>query len=174
MKHIVATYNKYAILTENSQQAKELNTKQSYGTILKNGCVQLSTLEATYLAEAEKIIILDGKNKTIPTEILFKKAAKEKNFWIRYPVYKDFRDRGYVIKTALKFGAEFRVYGRGIKPGQKHAKWIVYPVKETDNHTWHDFAAKNRVAHSTKKKLLIGVVDEEQDVTYWEVSWIKP
>jgi tRNA splicing endonuclease len=40
--------------------------------------------------------------------------------------------------------------------------------------TWHEFSAKNRVAHSTKKHLMIGVVDDEGDVSYWEVRWLRP
>jgi tRNA-intron endonuclease len=84
------------------------------------------------------------------------------------------RARGYVVKTALKFGADFRVYDRGIKPGQAHAKWILYPVNEGDVMTWYEFAAKNRVAHSTRKNLLIGIVDSESDVTYYEVNWLRP
>ena len=84
------------------------------------------------------------------------------------------RNRGFIVQPALKFGAEFRVYARGVKPGQDHAKWILYPVSENSSLTWHDFSAKNRVAHSTKKNLLIGIVDEEQDVTYYEIRWIKP
>ena len=84
------------------------------------------------------------------------------------------RNRGYIVKTALKFGAEFRVYDRGIKPGEDHARWILYPVHESSTSTWHEFAAKNRVAHSTKKRLLIGVVDDEGEVSYWEVRWLRP
>jgi tRNA-intron endonuclease len=84
------------------------------------------------------------------------------------------RERGYIVKTALKFGADFRVYDRGVKPGEDHARWILYPVKEGSTLTWHDFSAKNRVAHSTKKRLLIGVVDEENDVTYYEIKWVRP
>ncbi|MBU1252016.1 MAG: tRNA-intron lyase, partial [Nanoarchaeota archaeon] len=38
----------------------------------------------------------------------------------------------------------------------------------------HDFSAKNRVAHSTKKNLLLAIVDEEGDVSYYEVRWVKP
>ena len=103
------------------------------------------------------------------------KARKvEPNFWVRYGVYKDIRNRGYIIKTALKFGADFRVYDRGIKPGEDHAKWIVYPVHEGSTLTWYEFAAKNRVAHSTKKRLLMGIVDGEGDVTYYEIKWVKP
>ena len=78
------------------------------------------------------------------------------------------------MKTALKFGADFRVYDRGVKPGEDHAKWIVFPVYETDVMTWYEFSAKNRVAHSTKKRLLLAVVDQEGDVSYWETRWIRP
>ncbi len=38
------------------------------------------------------------------------------------------RNRGYIIKTALKFGADFRVYDRGVKPGEDHARWIIHRV----------------------------------------------
>ena len=84
------------------------------------------------------------------------------------------RNRGYIVKTALKFGADFRVYDRGVKPGEDHARWILYPVHEGSALTWYEFAAKNRVAHSTKKRLLIGVADDEGDVSYWEARWLRP
>jgi tRNA-intron endonuclease len=175
MDEIKALLNKGVVTTENSQQARELNEKSNYGTILADGRVRISFLEAVYLAEKGKLTIYDGKKKKISFEKLGEKAARtEHDFWTRYPVFKDFRNRGYVIKTALKFGADFRIYERGVKPGQDHAKWIVYPVKESQKLTWQDFAAKNRVAHSTKKKLLIAVVDDEGDVSYWEVRWLRP
>jgi tRNA-intron endonuclease len=61
-----------------------------------------------------------------------------------------------------------------VKPGEDHAKWVVFPVHETATMTWYEFSAKNRVAHSTKKRLLLGIVDDEQDVTYYEVRWLRP
>jgi len=162
-------------LTENSDEARELYNKSRYGIILENGKVQLSLLEAFYLLEKERLEILDGKNKIINLEKFIKKAKKlEPNFWVRYCVFKDMRNRGYIVKTALKFGADFRVYDRGVKPGEDHAKWIVYPAHETDTLTWYEFAAKNRVAHSTKKRLLLGIVDEENSCTYYEIAWKRP
>ena len=74
----------------------------------------------------------------------------------------------------MKFGADFRVYDRGVKPGDDHAKWIVYPVFESESFTWYEWAAKNRVSHSTRKRLLLAIVDAEHDVSYWEANWIKP
>ena len=163
------------VLTENSDAAREFYNQSRFGTILEDGKVQLSLLEALYLLEKGKTTVHDSKKKKIKKEDFLKKARKkDKNFWIRYCVFKDIRNRGYIIKTALKFGADFRVYDRGVKPGEDHARWIVYPVHEGTSLTWYEFSAKNRVAHSTKKRLLVGVVDEEGDVTYWEIKWMRP
>ena len=170
-----AVFNKETITTENSDSARDLYNQSRYGVILENGKVQLSLIEAVYLAEKGNIEIISPSNKKINFENFLKKATKsEKNFWTRYCVFKDIRNRGYIIKTALKFGADFRVYDRGVKPGEDHAKWIVYPVREESSLTWYEFSAKNRVAHSTKKRLLVGVVDAENDVTYWEIKWTRP
>lgn len=172
---ITCLYLHKTITTENSSQARALHDTSRFGTPLKDGRVQLSPLEAVYLAEKKKITVVNGKNNELSLEQLTKRAARqEHDFWTRYAVFKDFRNRGYIVKTALKFGADFRVYDRGIKPGEDHAKWVVFAVKESHTLTWQEFAAKNRVAHGTKKKLLIAVVDDEQDVSYWEVSWLRP
>ena len=166
---------KERVLTENTDAAREFYNQSRYGKLLPDGRVQLSLTESMYLIERGKLVLEGAKRKPITAEQFLKKASKlQKNFWVKYSVFKDIRDRGYIIKTALKFGADFRVYDRGVKPGEDHARWIIYPVHEGDTMTWHEFSAKNRVAHSTKKRLLIGVVDEEADVSYWEVRWMRP
>ena len=174
-KIVKATFAKERVLTENSDAARDLYNQGRYGTLLEDGKVQLSLLETLYLVEKNRVRVVDGRNKKTNVEKFIKKAQKvEPNFWIRYCVFKDIRNRGYIIKTALKFGADFRVYDRGVNPGEDHAKWIIYPVHESSTLTWYEFAAKNRVAHSTKKRLMIGVVDEESDVTYYEIRWMRP
>lgn len=174
-KPIKVSFIKERILTENSDAARDLYNQSRFGNILEEGKVQLSLLEAFYLLDKKRIKVVDTKNKKIDTDKFLKKAQKlEPNIWIRYCVFKDMRNRGYIIKTALKFGADFRVYDRGVKPGEDHAKWIIYPVHEGSTLTWYEFAAKNRVAHSTKKRLMMGIVDDEGDVTYYEVKWMRP
>ncbi|MEM4637629.1 MAG: tRNA-intron lyase [Candidatus Woesearchaeota archaeon] len=172
---IKAVFANERVIAESSDESRELYNQSRYGTILDSGKIQLSLLEALYLLEKNKIELRDSRNKVLSFEVLLKKATKlESNFWIRYCVFKDMRNRGYIIKTALKFGADFRVYDRGVKPGEDHARWIIYPVHEGSTLTWYEFAAKNRVAHSTKKRLMVGVVDDEGDVTYYEIRWLKP
>ena len=163
------------VITESSDEARELYNQSRFGTLSESGKVELSLLEGLYLLDKGKLAIKSESNRIITFETYLKKARKvEPNFWIRYVVFKDMRNRGYIVKTALKFGADFRVYDRGIKPGEDHAKWIIFPVHEASVYTWHEFSAKNRVAHSTKKRLLLAIVDEEGDVTYYQVSWTRP
>ena len=163
------------VITENSDDAREFYNQSRFGSLAEDGKVELSLLEALYLMEKGRLLAKSQSGRTLTFESYLKLAQKvEPNFWIRYCVFKDMRNRGYIIKTALKFGADFRVYERGVKPGEDHAKWIVYPVHEGSTLTWHEFSAKNRVAHSTKKRLLMGIVDDEGDVTYYEVKWMRP
>ena len=163
------------VITEDSDEAREIYNQSRFGVMTEENKVELSLIEALYLIEKKKLEVVDKKNKIMPKDTFIKKASKmQPNLWIRYIVFRDIRNRGYVIKTALKFGADFRVYERGVKPGEDHAKWIIYPVSEGQTMTWHEFSAKNRVAHSTKKRLLMGVVDDENDVTYWEIRWVRP
>jgi tRNA-intron endonuclease len=142
---------------------------------LNEGQFNLYHVEGLYLLEKGKIVVSDNKGKPVTPDSYIKRAKKvEPNFWVRYCVFRDLRQRGYIIKTALKFGADFRVYDRGVKPGEDHARWIVYPVYEGETLTWYEWAAKNRVAHSTKKRLLLAVVDDEGEVSYWESKWVRP
>ncbi|MBN1275099.1 tRNA-intron lyase [Candidatus Woesearchaeota archaeon] len=170
-----ALFAKERVITESSDLARDLYAQSRFGVVLEDGKVQLSLHESLYLLEKGRLRVKDYRNKELDfTSFLAKAKRIEPEFWIRYAVFKDMRNRGYIVKTALKFGADFRVYDRGVKPGEDHARWVVYPVHEGSTLTWYEFAAKNRVAHSTKKRLLIGVVDDEGDVSYWEIKWMRP
>jgi tRNA-intron endonuclease, archaea type len=156
-----------------SNEAFSLHEKSRFGEKKQNR-IEYSIAEALFLLEKHKLELTQNK-KPLSFEQTLKKAKRlDKRIETKYPVFANLRKRGYVLKTALKFGADFRVYKKGVKPGQDHALWVLFCVPERESNSWHDFAAKNRVAHSTKKKLLLGIVDDEDDVTFYEIGWLKP
>ena len=160
------------IISSNSSEAHALYKKSVFGEP-KHDKVHYTFSEALFLVERNKMEIF-SRGKLIPKKELLKKFQRiDKKIQIKYPVYKDLREKGYVVKTALKFGADFRVYDKGKKPGKAHAKWIVFVEHESRRFTWHEFSAKNRVAHSTKKHLLLAILDEESDISYYEVRWMR-
>ena len=141
-------------LSSNSQKAITLAKNKKLGEI-KQGRVIYSKYEALYLIENKKA---ESKKK-------IKLNKQQQN---NYLVFKDLRKKGYIIKTGLKFGTEFRVY----KKKDKHSNWLVEVIDKKIN--LKDFISKNRIAHSIGKKFLLAIVDSQKDITYYEVGWKKP
>jgi len=157
----------------NATEAFSLYEKSSFGE-KKQDVIEYSPVEALFLLSQKKLSLLSGK-KTLSEEELVKKIKKtDKKIETKFAAYTDLRKRGYILKTALKFGAEFRVYEKGVRPGEAHARWLLFTAKEHEPLSWQEFAAKIRIAHSTKKALLIGVVDDEGSVSYYEAFWLRP
>jgi tRNA-intron endonuclease, archaea type len=160
-------------ISSNSEEAFSLNEKSCFGEKQRSK-IEYSLVEALFLVQEQKMQIYKNSKPLIEENFLKTATKLDKKIQIKLPVYTYLRKQGYIVKTALKFGAEFRIYDKGIKPGDDHAKWICFPVKESESHSWYDFAAKNRVAHAAKKKLLLAILDDENDVTFYEVGWLKP
>jgi len=160
-------------------KTKFLQTQKKLTTYLTNQASEKkkdkksSTQFPKQCTELEKMQIADLNNNPLNKNKLLKKFLKlDKEFQEKYVTFKDLRKKGHVIKTALKFGATFRIYEKENK--SKHSKWLCYPIKESKSIKLQDFVAKNRVAHSAKKNLLLAIIDEENCPTYYEISWKNP
>ncbi len=159
-------------ITSNSKKAYSEFNQFSFGEKIEDK-IKYSLSEAMFLIQNGKMELYSNK-KILSSENAIKKFSKiDKKFLIKYTVFKDLRTKGYIVKTALKFGAEFRVYEKGKKMKESHAKWIVFTDIETNKTSWHDFSAKMRVAHSTGKSLLLAIVDDEEEVLYYDINWVK-
>ena len=132
---IIAEYLDGKVVAAACDASRDFYEKNRYGEPLQKN-YQYSLVEALYLLERGKMQIIHGK-KELTFDQLRKMAIKlEANFFVRYAAFKDMRNRGYIVKTALKFGADFRVYDRGVKPGDDHAKWILYPMSKSIRMNW--------------------------------------
>jgi len=160
-------------ITASAKEALDLYSRSRFGEY-KEGKILYSLPEALYLAEKGKVEVSKKRKKLTFSNLMNELQKIDKKIHTKFVVFRDLRSKGYIIKTALKYGAEFRVYEKGVKPGKKHAKYILFPVSETSEMTWQEFTGKARIAHTTKKALLIAILDEEDDITYYEVSWKKP
>lgn len=155
-------------LQSTSQQAFTLENNSKFGE-KKQGKILYSRYEALYLIESKKAKLTNKKT--------IKLSGKDK---LNYIIFKDLRKKGYIVKTGSKFGIEFRVYKKlkkGVPEGAKplaHAQWLVHPTTTSNKLNYKDFTAKNRIAHATGKKLLIALIDSQEDITYYEIDWVKP
>jgi tRNA-intron endonuclease len=160
------------VVSSNSPEAFSLLKKSNFGERIADK-VQYSFSEVLFLVEKRKMKVFSKKDVLVKDVLLRKLLNFDKRIQMKYMVFRNLRNKGYVVKTALKFGGDFRVYPKGSKIGAKHSKWIVFVESETSKLRWHEFSSKNRVAHSTKKNLLLAITDEEGGITYYEVKWLK-
>lgn len=160
-------------LSTNSSEAISLQKKNFFGERIEDK-VKYTFVEGLFLVENKKAEIFSKGKKLSVQEIREKFKRFDKKFSLKYAVYRDLKKKGYIVKTGLKFGADFRTYEKGKNPENSHAKWLVFVEHESSKNSWQDFSAKNRVAHSTKKKLLLAIIDEQEDVLYYEIGWIRP
>lgn len=147
--------------------------QRGFGEKKPEGLV-LSLYEAAYLLERGKISITkDGKELTV--EEFFREAEQEEpEFYVRYAVFRDIRDRGFVIKTGFKFGTHFRVYPRGKKPGEAHTEFTVQVMPEEKRLEITDISRMVRLARAIRTRLVLAVVDSENEIVYYEIKRISP
>ena len=153
------------------ENAHNLYNKRYYGNLTDSG-LELSFIEALFLLTKNKIEIYDD-DKLITKEDLTD-IIRQKHIFSHYLVYKDLRIRGYIIKTGFKYGSDFRIYERGHAPGDGHSNFLVKILSEVQEIKVRDFSSYVRVAHGVRKTLLLAVVDDEYDITYYDIEWTKP
>ena len=80
--------------------AQDLYTQGYYGTPSKNDEIILDPYEASLLLERGRIEVKskDQEKPIIAQELITSYIFKKKDFWQKYLVYKDLRNRGYPVK----------------------------------------------------------------------------
>lgn len=167
------------VIIWDKKEANEIFESGWYGDLFEDR-LELALVEAALLIERKKIEV--KKKKKLSFEDFYKYCLKiDKRFHIKYAVYKDLRERGLPVRTGFKFGCDFRVYERGVMPIKKgpkaaheHTKWVVFCVSEDYTCSFQELSRAVRLAHNIRANMLWAVVDNENDVTYYSVTYISP
>ncbi|ABR54361.1 tRNA intron endonuclease [Methanococcus vannielii SB] len=170
-KTIPAKLSDERIVIYDKDGISRLNEKR-YGELHEN-FLSLSYVEALYLVAKDWVLIRDKKNKILSFEELHEIAhVIDKKLCIRYLVYKDLRNRGYTVRTGLKYGSDFRLYERS-NIDEVHSKYLVKVFSEEIPCEISEITGFVRVAHSVRKELVIAIVDADGSVVYYNMGYLK-
>ncbi len=158
-------------IEEGSKRPIALHEKSLFGKI-EADTLNLSLIEACYLLEKGRLDIYEDEIKCSLDYFIDLLMSKE--IYGKYIVFRDLKDRGYVIKTGFKYGSDFRLYNRGGGPGKGHSDYLVKIIYENYVIDALDFSSYVRVSHGVNKKLLLAIVDDDLDITYYNVEWTRP
>ena len=131
----------------------------------------LDLMEGCYLLEISKIKIYRDKKKVSLDELI--KICREEyhNFDKKYLVYKDFREKEYVVNPGIKFGCDFAVYNRG--PGIDHAPYLIQVYNKNDSISSTGIVLAGRLASSVKKQFILAIPSGKSSVDYLALDWWK-
>jgi tRNA-intron endonuclease len=132
---------------------------------------ELSIIEAYYLLKNDEITIYDvKKEKDLTIKEFFDIAVNiHDKFEEKYTIYEDLREKGYIPRPGLKFGADFVCYKKG--PGLEHSPFIVHVFPHESKITAIDMVRAGRLATSVRKKFVIA---NPQTKNYYFFEWFKP
>ncbi len=140
-----------------------------------NKPLQLNLFEALYLLKKKKwirILDISDNHEVSENEFIAIASRLYEFFEQEYLVYEYLRDRGYVVRPGLKFGARFAVYEHG--PGIDHAPFLVHVLPDRTKISAIDILRAGRLATTVRKKFIIAVINEFGKPEFYEFSWFKP
>ena len=131
----------------------------------------LDLMEGYYLLQKSIISIYKAKKKITETEMLEICRNEYHNFDKKFLVYKNFRDKGYIINPGIKFGCDFAVYQKG--PGIDHAPYLVQVYNTTDSISSTGVVLAGRLATTVRKQFILAIPHGKDDVNYLALDWWK-
>ncbi len=152
------------MLVPDEKEANALYNKGSFGVPQRGGALRLDLVEALYLVEAARLRV-EGSDAA---SLLRHASAREPDFEIRYIVYRDLRGRTFAVKPSSHL--DYHVFPRGALPGKTASSHVVRCASERGRFDPAGVLAEMDQAKRLGKKLLLALVDEEGDLTYYDVA----
>ena len=131
----------------------------------------LDLIEGLYLLDNKKISISKNKKK-VTVDAMTEICKKEyHDFDKKYLVYKNFRDKGYIINPGIKFGCDFAVYEKG--PGIDHAPFLIQVYNRNDSITSTAIVLAGRLATTVRKQFILAIPKGKDKVDFLALDWWK-
>jgi tRNA-intron endonuclease len=145
----------------------ELDQK-GYGEIEKEKLF-LKDFETLYLLYAKQLILKKSKKNINFDSYMGICQKTNSEILTKFLIYRDLRNRGYVVKEGFGFGSDFRVYERG-HFGEKGAKFLIFGLNEGQQEKIGNLQKKIEDITQMGKEPIIAVIERRGEVIYYKIN----
>ncbi len=158
-----AFISKGRVYLPGAEKLMELREK-AFGT-LDGDQVVLNPYETFYLLEKNRVRVLDERSRKPHSlrELVGKFSVGKPAIWTKYLVYRDLRDRGYLVRVESG-GFDFETFGKGA------TRRLVSIVFEGGESTLDKLARLSARANNDGKDLVLAVIDRRTDIVYYTLN----
>ncbi len=173
LKSMPGVLRDISVFIDDVREASQTFSKGNFGYPLSGGGLELDLVEAAFLLQCDRLVVMQGKKKMSFNSLFDYASRKVEDFSIKYLVFKDLRERGFIVKPESG-SFDLRVYPRGLSPSKSAPLYMVCAVSERAALNITDFMDEIAQSEDRGKQLLYGVVDEEGDLTYYKMAILDP
>lgn len=148
----------------------ELDQK-GYGEIEKEKLF-LKQFETLYLLYANRLVLKKGKKQIDFDSFMSICQKTDTDVLTKFLIYRDLRNRGYVVKDGFGFGSDFRVYERG-HFGEKGAKFLIFGLNEGQQEKIGTLQKMIEEITQMGKEPIIAVIERRGEVIYYKINRIN-
>ena len=141
---------------------------KGYGYVEKEKLF-LKPFESVYLLYLERLILKKGKKKIDFDTMMSLYQKHNDEILTKFLIYRDLRNRGYVVKDGFGFGFDFRVYERG-QFGEKGAKFLIFGLNEGQQEKMGHLQKKIEQITQMGKEPVIAVIERRGEVIYYKIN----
>ncbi len=142
--------------------------QKGYGEIEKEKLL-LKQFETLYLLYVKKLILKKGKKQIDFNSFMNLCQKTNPEILTKFLIYRDLRNRGYVVKDGFGFGSDFRVYERG-HFGEKGAKFLIFGLNEGQKEKMGNLQKKIEEITQMGKEPIIAVIERRGEVIYYKIN----
>ena len=157
------------VFVTNKEMIHDLELK-GYGDI-ENEKLLLKSFESLYLLYSDKLILKKAKKKIDFDTLMGVCQKQDDQILTKFLIYRDLRNRGYVVKDGFGFGSDFRVYERG-QFGEKGAKFLIFGLNEGEQEKMGNLQKKIEQITQMGKEPVIAVIERRGEVIYYKINRI--
>jgi tRNA-intron endonuclease, archaea type len=160
------------ILVKKSSDIGRLYNKSHIGTLVSGNVLQLDLLEGVFLLDEGKMMLFQNKKSIKFPQLLILAAQQIPEFETKYIVFKDLRNRGHAITLC---NSNATVTFCKFKQNNENAL-LCFIAAFSERDILDIDATKQLIQQVTKKNttLWFALVDEEGDLTYYDISRVNP
>jgi len=142
--------------------------KRGYGEIEKEKLF-LKQFETLYLLFIKKLILKKGKKQIDFNSFMSLCQKINPEILTKFLIYRDLRNRDFVVKDGFGFGSDFRVYEHG-HYGKKGAKFLIFGLNEGQKEKIGNLQKKIEEITQMGKEPIIAVIERRGEVIYYKIN----
>ncbi len=129
----------------------------------------LKSFETLYLLYTKRLILKSGRRQIDFDYYMNACQKSDSEILTKFLIYRDLRNRGYVVKDGFGFGSDFRVYERG-HYGERGAKFLIFGLNEGRQEKMGHLQKKIEEITQMGKEPIIAVIERRGEVIYYKIN----